>query len=588
MRLPDTSVAIDRGSRARPVRRVPALPAPLRVLAYLLQLSRNIRFSRGLMLLSGLTGLASGLASVGMMALINTLINRKGTSAQALIWLFAGLCIGLPVLRYTSQLLLTRLTRDGLTVLRMRLTRSILAAPLRQLETIGAPRLLATLTNDVAAIVAALGMVPVLLMHLALIVGSLTYMGWLSWQVLLETLAFIGFGIVTYQLALSRAVGYFYRMRQLQNEVMGSARATVEGTKELKMHRGRRESFLEATETTVADLQKQSRAGTLAFAATSSWGQALFFILIGLIVIVLPHFQTINREILVGYTLALFQLMSPLEVFMSSVPALTQAAAATQAVKDLGLSLESESGEKIGAATSPAHRETLELIGVTHSYQRAKGDETFALGPIDLTFQPGELVFIVGGNGSGKTTLAKIVLGLYVPEAGEIRRAGQAITDDNREEYRQAFSAVFSDYFIFETLFGLDASAVNSEARCYLEKLHLERKVKIENGSLSTVDLSQGQRKRLALLTAYMEDRPIYFFDEWAADQDPQFKKLFYYELLPELKARGKTIFVISHDDHYFHVADRIVKLDYGQVEFDRKAARLSPVGSPATGLAGG
>ena len=108
----------------------------------------------------------------------------------------------------------------------------------------------------------------------------------------------------------------------------------------------------------------------------------------------------------------------------------------------------------------------------------------------------------------------------------------------------------------------------------------------MENGGLSTIDLSQGQRKRLALLTAYIEDRPIYFFDEWAADQDPIFKKIFYYELLPELKSRGKTIFVISHDDHYFHVADRIVKLDYGQVEFDNKVTRLSPVGNPTTGLA--
>lgn len=230
------------------------------------------------------------------------------------------------------------------------------------------------------------------------------------------------------------------------------------------------------------------------------------------------------------------------------------------------------------------------LRGAGREDESGNGNEeqSFLLGPVDLTFHPGELVFIVGGNGSGKTTLAKIILGLYVPESGEIRRAGQVITDDNREEYRQSFAAVFSDAFIFQTLFGLDSSALSSEARHYLEKLHLEQKVKVENGSFSTVDLSQGQRKRLALLAAYMEDRPIYFFDEWAADQDPVFKKIFYYELLPELKARGKTIFVISHDDHYFHVADRIVKLDYGQIEFDKKVTLLSPAGNSTTVLADG
>jgi putative ATP-binding cassette transporter len=277
------------------------------MLSYLLQLSRDIRFSRGLVVFSALAGLASGLASVGMMAIVNTLISRSGTPSQALLWAFAGLCIGLPSLRYTSQLLLTRLTQDSLTALRMRLTRSILAAPLRRLEILGAPRLLATLTGDVGAIVAALGMIPVLLMHLALVVGSLSYMGWLSWQVLLQTLVFMGFGIFTYRMAMSRAVRYFYRMRELQDDVMERARGTVEGTKELKMHRGRREAFLKSTEATVADLQRQSRAGALAFAASSSWGQALFFVLIGFLVIVLPRFQPIDREVLIGYTIALFQ-----------------------------------------------------------------------------------------------------------------------------------------------------------------------------------------------------------------------------------------------------------------------------------------
>ncbi|MBW8863333.1 MAG: ATP-binding cassette domain-containing protein [Verrucomicrobia bacterium] len=181
-------------------------------------------------------------------------------------------------------------------------------------------------------------------------------------------------------------------------------------------------------------------------------------------------------------------------------------------------------------------------------------------------------MFIVGGNGSGKSTLAKIITGLYPPEAGEIHLDGKKITNGDRDDYRQLFSAVFADFYIFETLLGLDATDLDSRARHYLAELHLDHKVKVRDGRLSTLDLSQGQRKRLALLTAYIEDRPFYLFDEWASDQDPQFKEIFYRQLLPDLKARGKAVVVITHDDRYFSVADRVIKLDYGKLVNDTRA----------------
>jgi putative ATP-binding cassette transporter len=209
----------------------------------------------------------------------------------------------------------------------------------------------------------------------------------------------------------------------------------------------------------------------------------------------------------------------------------------------------------------------IDLIGITHSYRHEKDDSHFVLGPINLRLHRGELVFLVGGNGSGKSTLAKIITGLYVPEGGEVRLDGELVTDANRDDYRQIFSAVFSDFFLFRNLLGLGSGELDAPAQEYLEQLHLNHKVKIRDGALSTTSLSQGQRKRLALLTAYLEDRPFYLFDEWAADQDPHFKNVFYTQLLPDLKRRGKTVFVISHDDKYFHVADRVIKLDYGKLD---------------------
>jgi putative ATP-binding cassette transporter len=103
----------------------------------------------------------------------------------------------------------------------------------------------------------------------------------------------------------------------------------------------------------------------------------------------------------------------------------------------------------------------------------------------------------------------------------------------------------------------------------------------VREGAFSTLALSQGQRKRLALLTAYLEDRPIYLFDEWAADQDPQFKEIFYHHLLPELRARNKTVLVITHDDRYYDVADRLIKLDYGKLVYDGRPAGLA--GAPSS-----
>ena len=191
------------------------------------------------------------------------------------------------------------------------------------------------------------------------------------------------------------------------------------------------------------------------------------------------------------------------------------------------------------------------------------------LGPVDLMLEQGELVFVVGGNGSGKTTLSMLLLGLYAPESGCVVLNGVEVDDDNREQYRQHFAAVFADFHLFEHLLGddsADAEQRTAEATRYVKALGLGHKVSIVDDRFSTVDLSTGQRKRLALVSAYLDDKPFYLFDEWAADQDPTFKRVFYMELLPELKARGKTVIVITHDDAYFQQADRVLKVENGRL----------------------
>lgn len=535
-----------------------------------------IKYSRSSLILAVLAGAISGISNTGLLAVINAALRNNGPDLTTLMWLFIGLCVLLPVTRYVAEVLLIRLGQGALVDLRMQLSGQILSAPLRHLEEIGAPRLLAVLSEDVPVITNALLAIPILCINIAIVVGSLVYLGWLSWVVLLAVLFFMAVGIVTYQLPIIKAMRHLRLARENGDALFGHFRALTEGTKELKLHGRRRRAFLDGTlKTTALDFRRNNVKGMEILTAANSWGQILVFVVVGLVLFALPQVRAVDTTTLTGYTLILLYLMTPLQVVMTTLPNLSRANISLGKVEEMGLTLASRAKEPEPDRQLPPKSswESIELRGVTHSYQREGEESSFTLGPIDLTFVPGELVFLVGGNGSGKTTLAKLIVGLYGPEGGELRFNSEPVTAENREYYRQHFSVVFSDFYLFETLLGLDAPELDEKARRYLSLLRLENKLTVEGGALSTTNLSQGQRKRLALLTAYLEDRPIYVFDEWAADQDPLFKEVFYYSLLPELKARGKTVIAISHDDKYYHVGDRVIKLDDGQITFARSLA---------------
>lgn len=542
-----------------------------RVISFLFNFSRQVPLARvSFVLVIGL-GILGGFSNTALLAVINDKLH--GNSSRELFWIFVALCVAMPLARLASSLVLLRLTQKTILEVRLQLSRKILQAPLAQLEKTGPHRLLASLTEDVGAITSALTSVPLFTMQLTITLGCLAYLGWLSWRGLLIVLGFMVLGIATYQFPMARAERHFRRSRIHSDSLFKALRALTDGIKELKLHWRRRSDFLDhSLEKTSLDLQREAFQGQRAAMTAASWGQILFFVLVGVVLYVLPGLQQLDSRVLTGYALTILYMMTPLEAVMNIIPQFSVGAVAVDKVEGLGFSL-LENAPKETPATAdpdPVWRE-LRLAGVTHSYHRENQDESFVLGPIDFTLYPGELVFIVGGNGSGKTTLAKLLVGLYLPEAGEVQLNGRSVGDGERDDYRQLFATIFSDFFLFDSLYGLGADGdLEAAARRYLEALQLDRKVEIRGGALSTIALSQGQRKRLALLTAYLEDRPIYLFDEWAADQDPYFKKIFYHQLLPELKRRGKTVVVISHDDHYYDVADRVIKLDYGKVEYDR------------------
>jgi putative ATP-binding cassette transporter len=528
-----------------------------------------LRNSRGFVVLITLIGVIGGLCNAGLIALINAALTNQDVPLPALMISFAGLCVLTLASNIISQFLLVRLSQDAILDLRLRLSRQILKAPLRRIEEAGAPRLLAALTGDANALSQSLFSVPMICVNVATLVMCLVYVSILSKPLLIGLLIFLVVGMLSYWLPTKKAMNYMRRARKEMDKLFAHFHALTEGNKELKLHRTRREEFFEQDLSASAlDLKSLTLRGTSIHVVAESWGRLLYFILIGMILFVMPLFTPVNGAALTGYVLIILFLMGPIGYLLGVMPTFTQAQVALRRLEELGLSLKGEESNDDGApSASTPHWSYLELRGVTHSYRGELEGSTFTLGPLDVSFQPGELVFLVGGNGSGKSTFAKILTGLYIPESGTIELDGKAITDETREEYRQFFSAIFSDFYLFKRLPGSSISDLDEQAREYLVHLQLDHKVTVKEGMVITPGLSYGQRKRLALLTSYLEDRPFYVFDEWASDQDPFFKRIFYTEILPELKRRGKTILVISHDDRYYHVADRIIKLDYGQYQ---------------------
>jgi putative ATP-binding cassette transporter len=541
----------------------------LKVIGHLLRFSRDIRYSRSLFVAVIVSGTVTGLANSGLIALINTKVSAQETWTDLMSWSFVGLCVALPVGRVVSQLLLVYLTQRTIFSFRIRLCKKILSAPLRRLEEVGHHRVLAALTDDVGRISGALVDVPVFCMHVAIVLGCLTYLGWLSPELLLMVLGFLVVGGISYQLPLMKALGFFRRGREVWDELFQHFRGVAHGVKELKLNRRRRDEFVErALVPTSAARMRYSFLGSALATAARGWGQALFFLLIGLILFVYPGADSMRREVVTGYVLTILYMVTPIEFILNTFPILGRARIAFDKLVQLGLALDEEEEELISEEvfSHSTAAGALELQDVTFGYYDERNGRQFTLGPVSLAVSPGEVLFLVGGNGSGKTTLAKLLVGLYSPDSGRILLEGREVSDGDRDSYRQSFSTVFSDFYLFERLFGLDGHRFTGEADRRLAELELDEKVSIEGGALSTVDLSAGQRKRLALLIAYLEDRPIYVFDEWAADQDPEFKRVFYHRILSELKARGKVVIVISHDDRFFHLADRVVKLESGRV----------------------
>ena len=511
-----------------------------------------------------LTALVGGLAGAALVAVIGKAVVAQGDRT----WLgvtFLGLCVLIVVTRALSEVGLLRLTQDMVLHLRLNLSRKLLATPQKRLSAIGRDELMVIVTRDIDVFSNAFQVFPRVFSNLIVLVACLGYVAVLSWSVFFVVVVCMVLCVGGYMLAERAPLRQLSMARDQTERVQRALRTLIEGSRELQLNVGRTRHFLKSV------LEKEARSyaalytsSMARYAWTSNIGNVLFFQGIGVVLFIVPLFMPGISAQAAELTLVLLYNIRPIGDLMFSVPPMRQASISWNRVRQLEGTLADEETKLQEPDPFGDGIHSLELRDVCHRYQ-AESDDRFILGPISVDIRCGEILFIIGGNGTGKTTLAMLLLGLFEPESGHIALNGVTVTDENRDNYRQRFSAIFSDGHLFEHLPVADDEASAAAAR-YLRALHLPESVRISDGKFSTVHLSMGQRKRLALVSSYLEDRPIYVFDEWAADQDPMFKKVFYSQIAPDLKTRGKTIIIISHDDAYFGYADRTIKLDAGRL----------------------
>lgn len=477
--------------------------------------------------------------------------------------LFAAICLFIVLARTLSQVTLSRVSMTLASELRVNMYNRIARAPLPSLERIGVPKLIGAMTSDLPTVVAGTQLLPDLLVATVTVFGMLGFLLYLNVTVFWFVFGAIIFGVVTYQLPMLLGQRYFIAGGKSQDALQEAIQGLVRGVKELKLNDDKRRAFFDTMLLRYeSELYEAQQGANTVVRISANYGEMLSFFIIGAVTFIFVNYHAINTEELLGAIMVLLYITGPVSGILRLLPEISRSKIALQRVTTL---LDSLSDEDV-ADTSPApvRWDAIRFEQVCYQHKAVDDASGFRVGPIDLEFAKGEITMVVGGNGSGKSTLCKMLTLHYQPVAGTIWFGDTALNRDTIGACRQTVSAIYSDYYLFDRLLGVTADA--GEVQHFLKALRLDEKVTYQDGKFSTLALSDGQRRRMALLAAFIEDKELYLFDEWAADQDPVFKEVFYHEVLPSLKARGKAVVAITHDDRYFDVADKVIVMADGVV----------------------
>ena len=505
--------------------------------------------------------LASAALGIGLIAFINMRLIEMVDTSLAVLPEFLGLLLLLMAVTLGSQLALTALGHHFVFRLRSEFIKRILDTQVERVEQLGSASLLAGLTSDVRAITIAFVRLPELVQGIILTFGSAAYLAWLSTKMLAVTALWIVITIWGGFLLVSRVYKHMAVLRETEDKLYNDYQTVLEGRKELTLNRERAEHIF--NHLYIPDAREYRhhiiRADTFHLSAVN-WSNIMMLGAIGLVFWMANSLGWADTNVAATYSLTLLFLRTPLLSAVGALPTLLSAQVAFNKLNKFDLA---PFKAEFPRPQAFPNWQTLELRNVMFRYQ----DNAFSVGPVNLTIHRGELLFLIGGNGSGKSTLAMLLTGLYQPQSGEILLDGKALSAEKPEDYRKLFSAVFTDVWLFDHLLGPEGQQANPAlVEKWLGQLQMSHKLELQDGKILNLKLSKGQKKRVALLLALADERDIILLDEWAADQDPHFRREFYQVLLPLMKAMGKTIFAISHDDHYFIHADRLLEMRDGKL----------------------
>ncbi len=512
--------------------------------------------------------LLAGVGNAVMLALLNAAATQTGKPGQGQFFA-AFLCVWMLYTYTQRRAMLEVMASVERTIerVRLRLTDKVRRAPLRLVEQAGGLAGFSALTQDTQVIAQAGPTVVTALQSAITLVFSALYLAWISPLACLAVALVVG-GFITVRILRNPAVDDV--MGRAHRQEIAFQRAlddVVHGFKELQLSRRERQGL----HAHLLEVAEQSRAhklqANLHTLFDHLFGSTALFLLLMAVVFLLPIVLPQSSQTTHQVVATILYILGPIGAVVQGLAGM---AGVESSIRHL-YALEAQ----LDAAVEPHHRQPvaplkqfreIRLEAVRMRYLDTDGATLFTSGPHDLSLRAGETVFIVGGNGTGKSTLLKLLTGLYPVEQGRLLLDGQPIEPRTLEAYRSLFATVFTDFHLFPRLYGLPEGVDDATVNAWIERLGLTGKTRCEGGQLTHTDLSTGQRKRLALLVAVLEARPVCLFDELAADQDPAFRRHFYEELLPELKAQGRTLLIVSHDDAYFHCAERLLRLDAGQI----------------------
>ncbi|KQV30523.1 cyclic peptide export ABC transporter [Massilia sp. Root335] len=462
--------------------------------------------------------------------------------------------------------LLSLLSAKAVYKIRTSLIRRILGTSYEKLERAGSPRLYNVLTNDVAILSNAFSDLPTFVFNLILLVSCLSFLAFLSLKLFLVLALAIGGAFLVSKTLIRRLGRLGAKLRDNQDRAVEAYRGMLDGSAQLTVDEARKSFYYQH------DLEPQAKTlgdAEITYRFYSDINRivtvAQIFLLLGIMMEAGRYLG--DQAIVMTYALVITYCASPFANVVNLLQLFSNARVSLGKIDSL--QIDTEIDPELSVAAPPAWN-SIRFSQVEYSYRKEGSETPFVLGPIDLDIRKGEVTFITGGNGSGKSTFIKLLLALHEPSGGTVYIDGTPLDPASRDGYRALFAIVLSEFYLFKQVLGADGkAAANADVEHLLDRFGLGSVVRMANGAFDTVRLSQGQKKRLALVAAVAQDKDIYVLDEWAADQDPHYRKTFYEDIIPWLKAKGKTIVAVTHDDRYFGAADHRLNFEAGRVRND-------------------